>query len=248
MRAVHFVFVMNTQGYEPPEQVVRQYVNAPTRKDNFDPWAFDMYVETVDYLLDAGILQAHGSRIILSTAGIAVFTAALAEEKASSHGTLEVVGRLNDPYTYSELLTRVNDVQEAMIVDPYLPPEDLRALLRLDNIRSVLTLDKGAAGLQRQDRRKKLGIALGARPEVELRFAPADARELHDRLVLPAKRGEALFLGTSLGGTQVTVITRLGVETTEVLRAHYTDLWEAGERLDPIGRDGIEDAQDENMS
>jgi hypothetical protein len=60
-------------------------------------------------------------------------------------------------------------------------------------------------------------------------------KELHDRYVLPAS-GVGLMIGTSLGGSQLTVITHLSEDTTQILRDHYEGLWAQGNVLAPIRR------------
>lgn len=236
MRALHFVHTMTNHGHTPTAQEIRSFIDARTNRWDWDPLREELSRDTIEYLLDAGVFSQDRAGVLLTPVGQVIYNAALAADGPVRGTPIEVVGRLNDPFTYAELLTRVNDVQDAMVVDPYLPPDDLRALLRLDNIRRVLTLDQRAAGLDRDDRRTKLGIALGARPDVQLRFARSVDRELHDRLMLPSGQGEAMILGTSLGGTQLTVITRLGAAATDVLRNHYESVWEASQVLEPIGR------------
>ncbi|WP_298870591.1 hypothetical protein [uncultured Microbacterium sp.] len=236
MRALHFVHTMTNHGHTPTAQEIRSFVDARTNRWDWDPLREELSRDTVEYLLDAGVLFQDRGVVTMTPVGQAIHSAALAADGPVPGTPIEVVGRLNDPFTYAELLTRVNDVQDAIVVDPYLPPDDLRALLRLDNIRRVLTLDQRAAGLDREDRRTKLGIALGARPDVQLRFARSADRELHDRLIMPSGQGDAMILGTSLGGTQLTVITRMGSTATDVLRDHYERVWEDGQTLEPIGR------------
>ncbi|GEB47289.1 hypothetical protein MTE01_32340 [Microbacterium testaceum] len=238
LRALLFVRTLNEQGMQPSRSEVKAFVNAPTHFGDFDPVIFSMSVDTVDYLVNARLLISTARGVTLSSAGTAVLNAAIIDDDTNAPSTpIEVVGRLDDPFTYAELLTRINDVPGALVIDPYLRAQDLSALLALPNVRRVMTTDGSAGGLPRAERRTKLQIALGARPGVELRFPERGSRELHDRLVLPHQGGEALSLGTSLGGTQLTVITRLGRESTGALRSHYEGVWLSGQTLPPIHRE-----------
>ena len=144
---------------------------------------------------------------------------------------------MTDPFTYAQLLTRIDDIPDALVIDPYLPAHDLVTILKLTSVKRVLTRDLAAAGMPKAERAQKLKIALGARVDVRLRFLPSNSHELHDRLVLPPSQGQALLFGTSLGGTQLTVITRIGTDATTALQGHYEDLWAASTPVEPITRD-----------
>jgi len=191
----------------------------------------------VEYLVTTGLAIAHGGGISLTKAGSAL--AVRADAGIVNDGTsavLQVVGRFEDPVMYARFLTEVDKQESALVVDPYLPPDALFALIELPGVRRVLTRDTGIKGHERQARKRQLAIAIGVKPEVELRFLPKDVNELHDRYVLPEYAGEGLMVGTSLGGTQLTVVTHLSASTTQVLRKHYDTLWETASRLKPIAR------------
>lgn len=197
------------------------------------------------YLLATGMAVEHGGGLRLSKVGRAFETGAerYSRSDTADGGKLEVVGRLEDPVVYARLLTEIDKLPESLVVDPYLPPADLLALLELPSVNRVLTKDASIKGQKQEDRRRHLAIGLGSRPEVELRFLPAEMRELHDRHVLAGSGDEGgLTIGTSLGGSQMTVITHLGVETTQVLRSHYDSLWERALPLEPIARIADRDA------
>lgn len=133
---------------------------------------------------------------------------------------------------YARLLTTIDGLTgPVLLVDPYLPSRDLLALLELPGIKRVLARDTGTESETRPDRRRRLAIALGARPEVELRFS----RDLHDRLAIPSDGG-AVMIGSSLGGRKVTVATRLSDQITASLRSHYEEVWNHAEPLEPIQR------------
>lgn len=237
MRGLLFVHTLTVQGVNVTQSDLDAFLNAQPGV-MFDPFLEDLYPRTTNYLVDARLLRNARSSLLVTAAGEALIRAAEPKRGQPSGGAvMEVVGRLNDPFAYAELLTRIDDVADAMVIDPYLPPADLAVLLQLGSVRRVLTNDQKAAGLEKADREQKLRIALGARPGVELRLAPAKGNTLHDRLVLPRSGGEGMLLGASLGGSQLTVATRLSTEATSALRAHYDAVWRDGVRAEPIGRE-----------
>lgn len=238
LRALLFVETLNAQGAQPTKSDVNAFIEARTNLFDFDPYTDGLYPRTVDYLIDARLLTYSDRRLTLTSAGTAILRAAMADSSSTGRTQpIEVVGRMTDPFVYAELLARIDDVSDALVIDPYLHPSDLAALLRLSNVRRILTRDTRINGMTKSDRAQKLKIALGAHPETQLRFASAGSRELHDRLILPARGGEALILGTSLGGTQLTVVTRIGEDPTSALRTHYNSVWDGGGPVEPITRE-----------
>lgn len=213
----------------------------PTNLFDFDPYSDGLYPRTADYLIDARLLTYADRRLTLTRAGTAILRATTTGGSSTiDTRPIEVVGRMTDPFVYAELLARIDDVQDSLVIDPYLHPGDIAALLRLSNVKRILTRDTRINGMAQVDRAQKLRIAMGARPDAQLRFASANSRELHDRLILPTRGGGGLILGTSLGGTQLTVVTRIGEESTSVLRTHYNSVWDTAAHVEPIAR-SVED-------
>lgn len=147
------------------------------------------------------------------------------------------MGRVSDPFTYAEVLTQIDSIPDSLVVDPYLQARDLTVLLQLRHVNRVLIRPARAQGVTQEERQHQLRIAVGARPDAQLRGASGTPSELHDRVVLSRDGTQALFLGTSLGGTQMTVLTRVEGTTAAVLRDHYEAIWQSAERMVPIARD-----------
>jgi hypothetical protein len=241
MRALLFVATLNEQGVTPSRPDVNAFVEARTNLVDFDPFADGIYPRIVDFLVDARLLQSSRDGVTATPAGLAILRAEGGLLGAASESVpVEVVGRMTDPFTYAQLLTRIDDIPDALVIDPYLPAHDLVTLLKLTSVKRVLTRNLGAAGMPKAERAQKLKIALGARADVQLRFLRSNSNELHDRLVLPPRRGQALLFGTSLGGTQLTVVTRISTDATIALQGHYEDLWAASTPVEPIARDSAE--------
>ena len=150
---------------------------------------------------------------------------------------MEVVGRVSDPFIYAQVLTQIDSIANSLVIDPYLQAQDLSVLLQLRHVERVLIRPARAHGTTVEERLQQLRIAVGARPDVQVRAASDTPSELHDRVVLSREGGQALLLGTSLGGTQMTVLTRLEGATATVLRDHYESVWESAEELAPIARE-----------
>lgn len=245
--------IVNDADVFPPKSAVDAFVHAElprSAKDRFYGYgsasstlatAANSYFASdsvTHYLLGIGMAIEYGGGIMLTKVGRAFEIGVSKREQFESIGAgiVEVAGRLEDPVTYAKMLTEIDKQIGALVVDPYLPSGDLLTLISLPNVKRVLSRDINANGQKKDERRRHLAIALGARPEVELRFLPLNVKELHDRIVLPSPGGEGLMIGTSLGGTQLTVITHLSRETTDVLREHYEGLWKQAVKLDPIER------------
>lgn len=240
LRALKYVHVLNNQGLRPSAEQLRAFIDARSELHaySYDPWLDDFRYRPIDeFLVDAQLLLLDERRgLLISPSGSAILSEAeRSDEEGPTAHALEVVGRMEDPFTYAQLLTRIDEMESTLVVDPYLPPDDLFTLLRLPGVERVLTKETQIRGLSKAERTHRLAIALGARQEVELRFVASGSGELHDRLVIPST-GDALIMGTSLGGTQLTVVTRVGAETTAVLRAHYEQVWRTGSPVDPVAR------------
>ncbi|MGC5224589.1 hypothetical protein ACPW96_18645 [Micromonospora sp. DT81.3] len=232
LRALLFVRTLNSQGVQPTKADLNAFIEARTNLLDAERYSDGLYPRTVDYLTDARLLTYSGRRLTLTPAGLAILESLTSQvTSAEPAKPVEAVGGMRDPFVYAELLSRVDDVGDLFVVDPYLHPQDLATLLQLPNLKRVLTRDTRISGMDRHGRTEKFQIALGARPDADLRFTPDQPRELRDRLVLPTIGGEALFLGTSLGETQLTVITRIGKDPTNALRAHYDAIWDSSAPL-----------------
>jgi hypothetical protein len=129
-----------------------------------------------EYLLATGMAvdQERTNELSITPVGLA-FLKGLEKLEASGgaeESVLEVVGRLEDPIVYSKLLTEIDKQTSALVVDPYLPSGDLLTLIELPSVARVLTRDTRIQGQGQEERRRHLALALGAKPEVELRFLP----------------------------------------------------------------------------
>lgn len=253
LRALGYLIVVNDNGVRPSAAQLDVYALArfplsarekffrdePRRSALIDgaiAWDYEDD-STTGYLLVTGMADDEGDGIQVTALRRAFYSGALtaADTGARAAEVIEVVGRLEDPVVYARLLTEIDRLGESLLVDPYLPSQDLFALLSLPGITQVLTRDTGISGEQRDDRRRRLAVALGSQSRGELRLLDPSIRELHDRYVIPTV-GSALMIGTSLGGTQVTVTTQLSEDTTALLRSHYGAIWSVARSLAPIQR------------
>lgn len=243
-RGLSFLLRLNEQGSRPSPRVVNEFCKTTTSRNIYelddDFGVTDQDRTVTDYLTRVGFAEQGLGTISLTATGMA-FARALEQpdgKVGDESALIEVIGRLEDPFTYAALLTQVDSREHALVVDPFLPAPELSSLLRLPRVERVLTRRTHLSGKRKQDadtRNTHLQIALGANPSVELRLLPNEVRELHDRLVLPAS-GPGLVIGTSLGGSHLTVITSLGEDTTRELRTYYDSLWDQAVPLEPITR------------
>ncbi|UPL17332.1 hypothetical protein [Microbacterium aurugineum] len=233
LRALAFVEALTSEGVYPSREDVHAFVEARTSMWDFDPMRESMMVSIVDYLLEARLLRRRNGALELTPAG----TALLRNADPEGGGAVEVVGRVSDPFTYAAVLTQIDSIPNSLVIDPYLQSRDLMVLLQLRHVERVLIRPARAHGVTQEARQHQLRIAVGARPDVQLRAASGTPSELHDRVVLSRDGSQALFLGTSLGGTQMTVLTRVQGPTAAVLRDHYEALWQSAEDMAPIARE-----------
>lgn len=196
LRALAFVDALTAEGVRPSRDDVRAFVEARTSTWDYDPSREGLNVSTVEYLLDARLLSRRDGAVELTPAGRAL----LRNAAPSEGGTMEVVGRVSDPFTYAQVLTQIDSIPDSLMIDPYLQAQDLSVLLQLRHVERVLIRPVRAHGTSVEDRLQQLRIAVGARPDVQLRAASHTPSELHDRVVLSREGSHALLLGTSLGG------------------------------------------------
>jgi len=229
MRALRFAQVMEEQGVRVSGADITAFVDARRSMAGFDPLADEIRVPTAAYLIDARLLVRRRSGVTLTPAGRAVLAS------ASGSDTVEVTGRMTDPFFYAEVLERIDGVPNSMIVDPYIHPDDVGTLLRLPGVRRILTRgDAPVAKMNPGERRRLLPIVMSANPAVQLRYAANGSEDLHDRLVLPAAPGPGVALGTTLGARHFTVVTGLSEHATGLLRRHYETVWKHASTVEPL--------------
>lgn len=255
LKALKFLHAANNQKVYPTMVEVVKFATEkePESQFAFRAVEFDAFrsVSTdhlLKYLEDARLVTVVRGGAHLSDAGHALVKENQKRAFEDPEEVLEVVGRARDPIFYAKLLTEIGKLEDALLVDPYLPASDLYSVLELRNVTRVLT-NKGRgtrpiAGEQPQNRKEAMALALGAfevRPE--LRMQNPEGRELHDRVVLP-RSGQGIMLGTSLGGTQLTVVTHLTEDATEVLLRHYEQIFDSAFPVNPIIRDAAPESGD----
>ena len=164
LRALSFVETLAAQGVRPTFDDVDAFVEAVTNTAMYDPHWDEVRVRTVVYLRDARLLAESDGLVALTDAGRALLHASEA-----AGDTVEVVGRLTDPFTYASVLTRIDGIEASLVIDPYLFPDDLHALLQLPSVQRILVKRAGLPRGKPDERMRQLAIVLGARPDVEMR-------------------------------------------------------------------------------
>lgn len=143
-----------------------------------------------------------------------------------------MTGVLSDSMFHSRLLAWIRELPEAMVIDPYIAPEDVEALARFNtNVSRLLTKRRGAGQVtqgQEFSREEALANAAGGTPMQVRVLANKPGEQLHDRLVL-SPFGSGIMFGTSLYATQLTVVTHLTAGVTAELLAHYEPIWSKAE-------------------
>lgn len=231
-----YLALVNRQGYfEMSAYDLEEFAESPDQRFGKIDYRIDFSrtllaerpLETyVEYLSRVGWIVASDSGSAVTPLGQAVLRAMNAP-RIDEQDVLEIVLDPDDPFAYARALGELADMPNSMIVDPYFRFEQFVDVVNLGTVTRVLTTRKvGAAALA------KLGLGLKAVPADTLHIRVAD--QLHDRYFVPAT-GSLRGLGVSLGGVgkQVSVLTTLGAEASDVLRALHESKWENAEPLLP---------------
>ncbi len=173
-----------------------------------------------EYLLRVGWIQDRGGRLIVTPLGASI-RRALDAESSSVDEVLHALIDPEDEYAYARVLSRIADVPDALVVDPYLKLEGLIDLRGLPNVRRILTSD------ERQKNLAKIGTFKAVQPRDELDLRYLKSHRMHDRYVIPPE-GSALQLSTSLNsvGTRIGVVVTLDEVVTTAVRARHETMWD----------------------
>jgi hypothetical protein len=137
---------------------------------------------------------------------------------------VEVTVDPSDKMAFARLLNQFNN----LLIDPYLKLEQFLEVADSTPVARVLTSSR-AFGNDQQRRlyQRALGAAEGA---IEVRHID----KLHDRHYIP-ETGNIWMLGVSLNGVakNISVLTRLGDESSNALRAAYEKYWSDAAILAP---------------
>lgn len=191
-------------------------LTAQTSSVKDEPWISD---ETFSHFFERlRWIEVRDEIVHLTSLGKAVLEAAdSANDEDGS--AIEVLIDPSNQFAYAQVMNRIAQVGEALVVDPYLNAETAIDLGQMESVRRVLTGDRNISKL-----RGRFGIIMRARPDFEIRYI--DQKTLHDRYVI-SSAGSVTVLGSSLNSIahRQGVITPLDKMGSKFISDAYEELW-----------------------
>jgi hypothetical protein len=153
---------------------------------------------------------------------------------SNNNELLLLVGKPSDPHFYAGVLSTLNNMDNVLLVDPYLAVADLNVVAQVGKVSRVLTgprpvSDRGESRNDTAARRVALRISAGTNSQMEVRISTA----IHDRYALPAS-GTGYMMGASMGSRKVTALVELSESATKKLLEEHSEIWSAAEDIEPI--------------
>lgn len=190
-----------------------------------------------DDLVALGLAKSARGGYAPTDAGLRALANIDAATEAAARRTLDsdpvaVIGVAREPVFYSAVLSQLVDLNDVLVVDPYLGADDVRVLARITSVSRVLTGPRPVEDRKEkssESRLEHLALAAGTRLGLEVRLTTA----IHDRYMLPSG-GAGLMLGASLGGSKVTTAVELSEDATADLRSTFATIWTEADSVDPI--------------
>lgn len=192
-----------------------------------------------DDLASLGLIHREGDIYRATEQGHALIRSI--DMKASGDGSqaaveelMVVTGKPSDPHFYAQVLETLNNMDNILLVDPYLAVVDLNVIAKVGNVTRVLTgtipvADRGEVRGDSKRRLVGLGIFAGTTPATEVRTS----KRIHDRYALPST-GRGYMIGASMGSTKVTALVELSDSATRTLLAEHSEIWAEAQKVEPI--------------
>jgi len=219
------VEALNAYGQQPERIVYNEMYGGETGRGllvtaqtsvNDEPWISD---ETFGHFFERlHWIEVKEETVHLTSLGKAMLEAA---DSANGEGgsAIEVLIDPSNQFAYAQVMNRIAQVGEALVVDPYLNAEAAIDLGQMESVRRVLTGNRNISKLL-----GRFGIIMRARPDFEIRYV--DQKSLHDRYVI-SNAGSVTVLGSSLNSIahRQGVITPLDKMGSKFISDAYEELW-----------------------
>lgn len=197
-------------------------VTAQISREDDEPWVgderFDRFFARLHWI------DVNDEIVTLTQLGRAVLAEASSPE-VEEGSAIEVLIDPSSQFAYAQVMNKIAQVGECLVVDPYLNAESAIDLGQMDSVTRVLTGDRNIKKLRGQ-----FGIIMRARPDFEIRYA--EQGTLHDRYVIPLE-GKVHVLGSSLNSIahRQGVITSLEHLGSQFISEAYEEIWRDASRL-----------------
>lgn len=234
-RVLAYVAALNRGGHQPVREDVEAYALNPDRTA-LGKWrtmgtsllastiamGFNATESMVDYLIRLGAIYESGSRLQVSSLGLAL----LPELEASSVNDDVMVLGTGDSLGLPRIMGKIGAAGAALLADPYLKLEDAMHIAMSTGVDRILISERS-----KERDRDAIRAAFSRLPTdrvVEVRVA---GRELHDRFLI-SDDGSVTSIGGSLNGASkhVMVLHDLADSQNEIRKA-YDKMWKNAELL-----------------
>jgi hypothetical protein len=237
---LHLIAAVNDQGYQPASAEIDAYGMRPEPYVDRDPWE-EEYYDQLDiepystYLHRLHFVDVEEDKVSLSPFGRAVLQALHSQGRFEVGAAIQTVLGNADPFAYAKAMAVLADVNNALVVDPYIKLEGLFDILPFKNVTRILTSS------EHKDPSKKAGPFAAASNATqgsrEIRIA--DISLLHDRYFIPIS-GPVLMVSTSMNsiGRRMAVIVPLAESASRAVRDEHEAIWS---QASPVahGPDGL---------
>lgn len=185
------------------------------------------YLDTVGWIYDSP-----DDGIVLTPLGKAILHAELADEDDAAPAPGQVQDVVLNPDSQLgvvELLRRLRDAGEGMIVDPYFKHDMLKAISESTTITRILIAKKGENDLIGHALHE-LGRTLDQLPEIRY----STQKEMHDRCIITASGKVSLIGGSMTGvGVNITSIVHPSEPVQRFYREQYGKIWDSAAPVEP---------------
>jgi hypothetical protein len=247
---LEYIAMLQRQGYRPAVAEVDAYAARPHRKDPtrqsiaasigtmMEAALSGPIVESgetyLDYMKRLRWVKVSQGTVALTPLALAMLrdlNSPKVDPEAQSY--VEVTVDPSDKMSFARLLNQFNNLGPGLLVDPYLRLEQFLEVADATPVTRVLTSSRAfGTDPQRRLYQRALSAADG---KIQVRHID----KLHDRHYIP-ETGNIWMLGVSLNGVakNISVLTQLGHESSNVLRDAYEGYWRDSLVLEPTGAHG----------
>lgn len=237
------VEALNAYGNQPERIIINEMyaaqagrgvlTTAQVSSDNDEPWisdeGFDRFFSRLHWI------EVTEGAVHLTQLGKAVLQAANSAN-LESDSTIEVLIDPSNQFAYAQVMNKIAQVGESLVVDPYLNAETAIDLAQIHTVKRVLTGNRNIHKLE-----GRFSIVMRSRPDFEIRYL--EQKSLHDRYVI-SEAGSVTVLGSSLNSIahRQGVITPLDTMGSKFISDAYEKLWRQASSLKELSESKETDA------
>jgi hypothetical protein len=240
-RVMVYLDAVNQNGYQPTAQELDVYGKQPDRsvtvRGGFAQLAaqaggLSAIYATLTGTREVESFSAHLVRLRwaresdgrheITENGAAVLRALNVSATMSDSSVIQTVLGAEDPIAYARVVSTIADMDDVLIVDPYLKIDQLPDLFRLTSVKRILTSSERKSA----DKKSVPFVAASSIATHEVEMRQDLGNDLHDRYFIPAS-GAVQMISTSLNGIglRLSVLTPLDSEASRAVREAHEAIW-----------------------